>query len=218
MTRIAHALDEVEALGGYKILYADCPWSYAQGGRGSIDGKYSGMSIDALCALPITRLVSKDAVLFTWGTWPCLPEMMRTITAWGFVYKTCGFVWVKYREPSKRHHVGGGFWTRANTEYCLIAVRGKNHPKRLDTSKGIRQLVETEPEEILEAPLTEHSAKPAIVRDRIVQLMGDLPRIELFARERVAGWDAWGDDPRLGGSDVALIENCDLRERESECL
>ncbi len=198
---------EIEAAGGFPLIYADCPWEYNQGGRGSIDGKYEGMSIDEICALPVARLASQNAVLFTWGTWPHLPAMMRSIDAWGFTFKTCAFVWLKYREPSKRLHVGGGFWTRSNVELCFLGVRGKKHPKRLDTSKGIRQVIETEwgaPEEILEAPLGEHSAKPAEARNRIVQLMGDLPRIELFARERVEGWECWGDDQRLGGSDVDM--------------
>lgn len=99
--------------------------------------------------------------------------------------------------------IGGGFWTRANTEFCLIGVRGKNHPTRV--SKAIRQLIETDEEDkVLLAPRQEHSAKPPEVRERIVQLMGDLPRIELYARERVPGWAAWGDDPALGKPDVDL--------------
>jgi site-specific DNA-methyltransferase (adenine-specific) len=128
-----------------------------------------------------------------------LPEALQVIGAWGYKFKTCAFCWVKYREPSGKKHVGGGFWTRANTEFCLIGVRGKNHPKRLDESKGVRQLIEDWPEipeEILEAPLQEHSAKPSEARERIVKLMGDLPRIELFARERVAVLDP----PRAGAA------------------
>jgi len=109
-----------------------------------------------------------------------------------------------------KRRVGGGFWTRANTEFCLIGVRGKNHPKRVD--KAIRQLIETSDEEKqLIAPCPTypngkviHSAKPPEARERIVQLMGELPRIELYARERTPGWAVWGDDKKLGKPDVEL--------------
>ena len=43
-------------------------------------------------------------------------------------------------------------------------------------------------------PLREHSRKPDEIRDAIVELVGDLPRIELFARQRFDGWDAWGNE------------------------
>lgn len=213
MIRVLHTIEEVEALGGYKVVYADCAWLYAQGGRGATEGKYEGMSVTELCDLPVGRIASKDSVLFHWATWPFLPEALQVMFAWGFSYKTCGFVWVKHRSKPEVRHVGGGFWTRANTEFCLVGVRGKNHPKRLATrdARGVRQLIETEwsgePEEILEAPLQEHSAKPREARERIVRLLGDLPRVELFARERTAGWDAWGDDPSLGGPDVDLTQD-----------
>ena len=109
-----------------------------------------------------------------------------------------------------KRRIGGGFWTRANTEFCLIGVRGKNHPKRID--KAIRQLIETDDEDKqLIAPCPTypngkviHSAKPPEARERIVQLMGDIPRIELYARERTPGWAAWGDDKKIGKPDVDL--------------
>lgn len=179
-------------MGGYKVVLADPPWSYVQGGRGSTDAHYETMSIEDIKALPIGRLASKDAVLFLWGTWPQLPDVLATMEAWGFKYKTCGFVWTKHHEGSGKECVGGGFWTRANSEFCLIGVRG-DHPKRID--KAVRQLVQ--------APRGEHSAKPAEVRDRIYQLMGELPMIELFARDRDPRYDAWGDQVP-GGSDVLL--------------
>lgn len=192
------------------LIYGDPPWLYSQGGRGSTDGKYVGMSVDEIHDLPVHRLAARDAVLFLWGTWPFLPVVLATFPAWGFEYKTCAFLWVKYRSSVDVKHVGGGFWTRANTEFCLIGVRGKNHPKRIN--KAIRQLIETSdedktlytPDEALLAPLGEHSAKPPEARQRIVELMGDLPRIELFARERAPGWHVWGDDPALGEPDVDL--------------
>lgn len=197
---MSFTLDEVEAAGGFPIIYADPAWSYAQGGRGSTDGHYPTMSVKEIQALPVKRLASPNAVLFLWGTWPQLPVVLETMSAWGFEYKTVAFVWVKHHEGSGKRCVGGGFWTRANTEFCLIGVRGKEHPTRIN--KSIRQLVETGPDEILQAPRGEHSAKPAEARDRIVELMGDVPRIELFARERTTGWECWGNEV---DSDVELL-------------
>lgn len=188
-------LDEVEAAGGYSVIYADPPWSYADRGcNGAAEGHYRTMSTEAIRELPVSRLAANDAVLFLWATYPKIEEALALIPQWGFTYKSIAFQWVKYR--GKTPFFGLGRWTRGNTEPCLLAVRGK--PQRVD--KGVFQLVE---QDILEAPLVGHSAKPPEVRERLVRLMGDLPRIELFARARAEGWDAWGDQVP-GGSDVAL--------------
>lgn len=196
-----HSIEEVEALGGYSLILADPAWPYAQGGRGSTEKHYETMSLEDICQLQVARIAAKDAVLALWGTWPNLPMAMETIPRWGFTYKTCGFVWVKHHEKSGKDCIGGGFWTRANTEFCLIGVRG-DPPKRVD--KAIRQLIhENEEEYVLRAPRGRHSAKPPEARERLVRLLGDIPRIELFARERVDGWDAWGLEVP-GGSDVNL--------------
>ena len=81
-----------------------------------------------------------------------------------------------------KHFKGMGYWVRKNPEMCLLATKGK--PKRL--SKNVEQLIVS--------PRRKHSQKPDCVRDRIVELCGDLPRIELFARQKVKGWDSWGDE------------------------
>ena len=78
--------------------------------------------------------------------------------------------------------MGLGWWTRNNAEICLLATKGK--PKRV--SACVRELVVS--------PIEQHSKKPDIVRDRIVELMGDLPRLEMFARQAPAGWDVWGNE------------------------
>ena len=92
-----------------------------------------------------------------------------------------GFVWVKTTKENKPK-MGLGYWTRGSTEYCILATKGK--PKRI--SKSVAKT-------IIERP-REHSRKPDCVRDRIVELCGDLPRIELFARQKVKGWDCWGNE------------------------
>ncbi len=112
---------------------------------------------------------------------PNLLEGLEVLKKWGFTYKTCGFTWVK-TYTSGKPVIGLGYWTRANAELCLIGTKGKI--KRADNN--VSQI-------ILEPP-REHSRKPDCARERIVKLMGDLPRIELFARQHAEGWDCWGDE------------------------
>ena len=119
---------------------------------------------------------------FLYKSFPKLPEALRLIEAWGFQYKTVGFVWVKTNPSGNGFFLGLGWWTRSNAEICLLAVRGK--PKR--QCAGISQLIIS--------PRERHSKKPDIVRDLAISLVGDVPRIELFARETSPGWDVWGNE------------------------
>ncbi len=182
---IKRVIDIYNTNNKYNIIYADPPWHYNtwRNGQGSADKHYKTMKIDDIVSMGdvINKISDKDCILFLWGTWPCLNEAMQVINAWGFKYKTCGFLWVKL---TKLLNVilGLGFWTRGNTEYCLIATKG--HIKR--KSKRVSQVIMSVREE--------HSKKPDETRERIVELIGDLPRIELFARQTVDGWDSWGNE------------------------
>ena len=104
------------------------------------------------------------------------------IKAWGFRYKTVAFVWLKLNQGGQGWFFGLGFWTRGNAEICLLATKGK--PKRI--SNRVHQLIIS--------PLRKHSQKPDEAREKIIQLVGDLPRIELFARQKIEGWDVWGNE------------------------
>ena len=139
------------------------------------------MSIKDICALPVRELAAPDCTLFLWVTFPVLPETFEVIKAWGFEYKTVAFCWVKRNSKSAGWFFGMGNWTRANAEICLLATKG--NPKRV--SADVRQIIDTKREE--------HSKKPDETRDRIVRLMGDLPRVELFARQTAPGWEVWGN-------------------------
>jgi N6-adenosine-specific RNA methylase IME4 len=132
--------------------------------------------------LPVVDIADDDCCLFLWVTMPKLNECWELIKKWGFEYKTCAFTWVKRNKKTPSWFWGMGRWTRANAELCLLATRG--HPKRL--SAAVSSVIDT--------PIERHSQKPAVVRGRIVELCGDLPRIELFAREKVSGWDCWGNE------------------------
>lgn len=181
--------------GKYQIIYADPPWSYRDkalsGNRGACC-KYPTMSWSDIATIPVgTELSADDCTLFMWVTMPKLNECFGVIQRWGFSYKTAAFTWVKRNKASSGWFFGMGRWTRANAELCLLATRGK--PKRLSASVS----------QIVDSPIERHSKKPDEVRDRIVQLVGDLPRIELFARTKTPGWDVWGNEVE---SDPAIHE------------
>ncbi len=166
------------------ILFTQIPpWSYKDKKcNGNCESHYNTMGIDDICKLPIKNIAEKDCVLFLWVTYPMLQEGLKLIKEWGFTYKTIGFQWIKQNKSGNGFFFGLGRWTRGNTECCLIAIKGK--PKR--KSNSVSQLIIS--------PLEQHSKKPDIVRDKIVELIGDLPRIELFARQYAEGWDCWGNE------------------------
>ena len=171
----------------YNIIYADPPWSYkAWAGKGeekkTAENHYQCMKKEDIQNLPVQNIAADDCVLMLWVTFPCLEEGLELIKKWGFTYKTCGFTWVKRNRKSDGYFWGLGHWTRANAEICLLATKGK--PKRV--SKSVHS--------VCDARIREHSRKPDEIRTRIVQLCGDLPRIELFARQNAEGWDSWGNE------------------------
>jgi N6-adenosine-specific RNA methylase IME4 len=169
----------------YNIIYADPPWRYKDPKNndprmGGIT--YPTMALEDIKALPVQNLTERDTALFLWVTMPMLREGLEVIKAWGFEFTTCAFCWVKQNPSGSGIYSGLGHWTNGNAELCLFAKKGR--PKR--QAKNVKQ--------IILAPRGRHSKKPAETRDRIVALMGDLPRIELFAREAADGWDCWGNE------------------------
>ena len=166
----------------YQIIYADPPWKYADKGcNGNCEDHYLTMNIQQICELPIKEITDKNCVLFIWVTYPMLKEGFKVIDSWGFEYKSIAFQWIKLNKSGKGYFYGLGRWTRGNTECCLLAVKGK--PKRL--SNSVSQLIISS--------LRGHSRKPDETYRLIEKLMGKLPRIELFARHKREGWDAWGN-------------------------
>lgn len=187
----------------YNIVLADCPWRYAdqKNNDPAMGGiTYPTMTVEELSNLDVASIAAKDSLLFMWATMPLLPEAITVMRAWGFTYITCAFTWIKLNPTGqcinndkdiileKGIYSGLGHWTNGNAELCLLGKRGK--PKR--QSKSVKQ--------IIIAPRSRHSAKPPIY-DRIIALAGDLPRVELFARHKEPGWDAFGNEIE---SDVLL--------------
>lgn len=171
----------------YDIIYADPPWSFrTYSDKGKVRGveqHYKTMSKCAIQLLPVQRICAKDSVLLLWVTAPALTEGIELISAWGFTYKTVAFTWIKRNRKSNGIFKGMGYYTRANAEFCLLATRGKILERK---SHSVSSVVISHVEE--------HSKKPSEVRERIVTLFGDLPRVELFARQHASGWDCWGNE------------------------
>jgi len=168
----------------YSIIYADPPWNFKAWGKNenrSPKNHYICMSMDDIYNLPVQSLAAENCVLFMWAVNPMLPEALETIKRWGFTYKTVAFTWVKTTEKNK-NHFGLGYWTRANPEICLLATKGKI--SRVNAGVPNLQIHK----------VREHSRKPDEIRGEIVRLLGDLPRIELFARSQTQGWDVFGNE------------------------
>ena len=171
----------------YNIICADQPWTFrtwSDKGKGrSAEKHYSCMTKKDIEDLPVPNICADNAVLFLWVTYPCLLQGLELIKKWGFTYKTCAFSWVKLNKKSNKPFIGMGYYTRSNNEICLLATRGKPLKRQ---NKAVEQ--------VILSPIEEHSKKPSEARDRIVKLFGDLPRIELFARQQVGGWDCCGNE------------------------
>ena len=136
-----------------------------------------------------------------WATFPKLENALYVMRCWGFEYKTVAFTWVKKNKKANTPFFGMGKWTRSNAEICLIGIRNK--VKR--QSASVSQVIISE--------ILEHSKKPDEVRDKIVELIGDLPRIELFARNKTEGWDVFGDEIN---SDIELFKRGVEKRKEKD--
>lgn len=209
----------------YSLIYSDPPWSHNnKASRATAENHYSTMPLTELKRLPVWDLAAEDCVLAMWWS-PVMPlEAIQLAEAWGFSVRNMKlFTWGKLTQHAERHiqkyiddalsltqfisagdvldsvrghiRVNLGNYTRSNSEDCLIAVRGRGI-ERIDAS--VRQL-------ILE-PISSHSKKPDEARKRLVQLFGDVPRIELFARQSSHGFDVWGDE--CGTADISLTPGC----------
>jgi len=174
----------------YQIIYADPPWAYkvwSEAGKLAqfrAENHYPTMDLDVICSMEVKSICDPDCKLFLWVTPPFLEKAFRVMAEWGFEYKTVAFTWVKTNKKNFAPFFGGGHWTASNAELCLAGMvkGGRLHRK----TKSISQ--------VILSPLEGHSKKPDEVRDKIVSLCGDLPRIELFARQKTPGWDVWGNE------------------------
>jgi len=176
--------------GKFGVVYADPPWSFKTWTTGGLTHRaaehhYQTQGIDWLKALPVQDLAAPDCALFMWAVDSHVGQAIELMKSWGFEYKTRAFVWVKTcKDDHTRPRMGLGYWTRKESEVCLLGTKGS--PKRRD--KGVRQ--------VIMEPRREHSRKPAETRHRIKRLVNG-PYIELFAREETPGWTSWGNETDL---------------------
>ena len=181
----------------YQIVYADPPWKFSSkelqkynGERfTSMDKHYQTQNKDWIYGLPVDVITDNDCALFLWVTDAHLKEGIKTIESWGFKYITIAFVWEKKTVTGKTV-ANLGAWTMKNYEMCLFGTKGTM--LKYKKVNNIYQKVEAE--------RTTHSKKPELVRWNIERLFGNLPHIELFAREKVDGWDALGNE--IDGMDI----------------
>lgn len=171
--------------GLYRVIYADPPWRYRNSagtkGNSTATNHYPDMSIEELCKLPVAAHTLKNAVLFMWVTVPLLlenPGPREVIEAWGFNYASMQ-TWDKVLgNPGRFLHI--------NTEHLVIAERGSCAPDEGDLPKSL-----------FTERRTGHSVKPTVTRKMIERMFTTGPYLELFAREKAEGWEAFGNDPNL---------------------
>jgi len=185
----------------YKIILADPPWHFSSkelqkynGVRFTpLDKYYPTQNKDWIKKLPVKNIADDDCALFLWTTDAHLKEAINTIETWGFKYITVAFIWEKLTVNGKNIATLGA-WTMKNCELCLLGTRGSM--LKYKKVNNIYQLVG--------AIRKKHSQKPKQVRKNIELLFGDLPRIELFARQKTEGWDVWGNEV---DGDIDLNDN-----------
>jgi len=182
----------------YNIILADPPWNYyGSPDKDQAAGKhYSLMDTADICMLPVEEIADKPAVLFLWATCPKLPEALKVMEAWGFHFRGVAYIWVKTRKDGGII-AGQGIrpsFVKPTAELVLVgSTQKKGRPFPLQTEAQAQVVLH---------PRLAHSEKPSVFRNMIVGLLGDLSRIELFAREKADGWDAWGDEIE---SDIELV-------------
>lgn len=179
----------------FDIIYADPPWSYYNDMSVNVDcttvkgmrrPPYPVLSSKDIKQIPVNNIAKDNAILFIWTTDYHLQKCIEVIESWGFTYKTIGFVWAKKNKQGKQCSMMGAYTKKSGCEICLIATRGKLAHKMVKNHKV---------NSFIEYPREEHSKKPDIVRQSILELVGnDLQCIELFARHHSPGWDCWGNE------------------------
>ena len=182
----------------FDVILADPPWTFsvwnADKSDRHVSHKYDLMTTEDICELRIREISEENCALFLWATWPNLRDALSVIDAWGFEYRTSAFVWVKAKSSGFGFHFGMGYYTRANTEPCLLAIRGTMPVAAHDVF------------ELIYASVREHSRKPDDQYRKIERLYPNMKYCELFARRKREGWASWGNEIE---SDIVLANISD---------
>jgi len=169
----------------YSIVLADPPWTFkvwnAAKSKNHVSHKYNLMSVDEIGKLSIPA--SENCALFLWATWPNLKDAFDILNYWEFTYRTLAWVWVKLNRNSMGFFHGNGYYTRSNTEPCLLAVRG-NMPVAAHDVQAL-----------ICSPVRQHSRKPDEQYAKIERLYPQGRYLEMFARRKHSErWDVWGNE------------------------
>ena len=165
----------------YEVFYADPPWRYdtfSTTNDRAIENHYPTMHLSEVKKLLKTLMLqpAKESILYLWATAPKLQEALEVMKAWGFEYRSCA-VWDKMK-------LGMGYWFRIDHELLLVGKIGRFRSPKAQARVS----------SVFRKRRTEHSKKPDLIRTLISEWYPDKSKIELFARERFEGWDAWGNE------------------------
>jgi N6-adenosine-specific RNA methylase IME4 len=198
-------IDIFNTTNKYNVIYADPPWefkTYSDAGKDrSAENHYNVMTLDDLKKLPIKKISNNPAALFMWVTFPQLFTSKPLMEAWGFIYKTCAFNWIKANKSAdlsklnvnKDIRMNLGYYTRANSELCLFADTEEDTDIcLLGTTKKVPERMSRSVRQVLITHQRTHSEKPDEIYEKIEELF-DGPYLELFARKTRQGWDSWGN-------------------------
>jgi len=184
----------------YDVILADPPWAYSAWDKNTgPEGRTAAKHYDTvrswnIAKFPVGDLAEDNCAMFLWVTWPVLYEAQDVIDSWGFRYTTIAWVWVKLNPTSLGFFTGLGNYTRANSEPCLLCLRGSMPPAVHDVLS------------LIVSPVREHSRKPDEQYDKIERLYPGTKKLELFARRARPGWDVWGNEVE---SDIIMeVEQC----------
>lgn len=190
----------------YPVIVADPPWdftTYSDKAQRSAKKHYGVMPTGDIARLDVAAWAAADAILLLWATWPNLLDAIRVGSAWGFTYKTLGFVWLKRTSTASTWHMGLGYYTRANSEPCLLFTRGATLPRQ---SMGVHQIIDDNAprqltlfENTLVAPIRRHSEKPPAFYEAVESLVAG-PYLSIFERKDRPGWKMLGNE--IDGRDI----------------
>ena len=168
------------------IILADPPWTFsvwnAEKSDRHVSHKYDLMDVQSICDLPVEQIAADNCALFLWATYPNLLDALKVIPSWGFTYRTIAWNWIKSNRSGFGHFMGMGYYTRANSEPCLLAV------------KGTMAVVAHDVLSLIYSPVREHSQKPDEQYEKIERLYPNKIYAELFARRKKEGWLSWGNE------------------------
>jgi N6-adenosine-specific RNA methylase IME4 len=152
---------------------------------------YGTMTLDEIAEIQIDKVADSNCNLFCWTTHTFLPATFEIIKGWGFKYH-CTLTWNK---GNGRPHFG----FKRNTEFVVYAYKGKITVKQ--RGQFIKTLIDDSIPDLFHERLTVHSRKPTIFY-KILENNTPSPRLEIFARNKRAGWDVFGNEVE---SDIQLI-------------